>query len=207
MMGYLKNLRRRYIQRKPFLKHTEIVKNVKKDCFILDAGCGQGNLSKMLLEKGCHVVGCDIEKPNFKHKNFTYVKVDLDKKFPFKKRFDVIIFSDVLEHLKNPEKILHMAGKITKTIIVSIPNNHFILYKLFPKLENPSEEYSQHLHHWTLESFKKIIPTDFKITKIKYCSDFPELKWLNYLTQNKFFHQGIIIVLKNHAGFWHHKNA
>ena len=146
------------------------------------------------------VTGCDlIEDSKLKHKNFNYVKVSPGKNnFPFKEKFDYIIFADVIEHLENPKEILNQAFKHTDKCIISIPNLNFFLYKLFPKLENPPIELTPHLHHWTLKSFSKVIPFGVKINRISYVTDFPEFRWANYFPfKNKsFFNQTLVMEIR-----------
>ncbi len=198
----IKKIRRKLINNSKTLpKYFKIAGLIEKDSKVLDFGCWQGDLSRILIErKNAKVIGCDlINKSDFKHKNFKYRKVTKSNNFPFKEKFDYIIFADVLEHLENPQKILGDAFKHTNKCIVSIPNLNFFLYRLFPKLENPPVELTSHLHHWKLSSFKKVLPSNVKIKKIKYCSDFPEFRWTNYFPfKNKsFFNQTLIMELEN----------
>ncbi|MBN2546818.1 MAG: methyltransferase domain-containing protein [Spirochaetes bacterium] len=197
MINFIKNIRRKYIKNaKPLPKYYKIAEIVDNKSKVLDFGCGQGELSKIIIEKkGSKIIGCDlINKPKFKHKNFKYEKITKENNFPFKEKFDYIIFADVLEHLKNPKEILKEAFKHTNKCIISIPNLNFFLYRLFPKLEEPPIELTPHLHHWTLKTFTKILPQGTKIKKIKYCSDFPELRWTHKLfPKNNFFNQTLIM--------------
>jgi O-antigen biosynthesis protein len=97
---------------------------------ILDVGCSAGYLGEYLVTRGHRVTGIDI----------THEAVDIAKKFLtdahcmkveeyFEKhpdrRFDVIIFGDVLEHVTNAEEVLRMsAAALTPNgrVIASIPN-------------------------------------------------------------------------------------
>ncbi len=197
MKSILKKIRRKFINNtRPLPKYYKIAELINQNKKVLDFGCWQGELSKILIEKkNAKITGCDlIEKSTFVHKNFKYIKVTPKNNFPFKEKFDCIIFADVLEHLKNPEKILREAFKHTDRCIVSIPNLNFFLYRLFPKLENPPIELTPHLHHWKLNSFRKILLDNAKINKIKYCTDFPELRWIDQIfPKNSFFNQTLIM--------------
>ncbi len=125
--------------------------------------------------------------------------MNLNRGFLFKKKFDVIIFADVLEHLKEPQKILAQASRYTNKFIISIPNLNFFMYKIYPKLENPPPGESQHLHHWKLKEFLKLLPSNFKIMGKKYCGDFPEFRWTHKLfPKSNFFNQTLILkIVKN----------
>jgi len=191
-----KKIRRSFIKKYTLPKHRKILEIIPEKSKVLDLGCGNCRLSKMLLRKKCRVTGSDISKLKLKIKNLKYIQADLNKKFSFRSKVDVVILSDFLEHLKKTEEVLKKCAMITGKIIVSIPNLDYFLYKIAPQLENPPGDL-EHVHHWTTESFKKIIPVELKIDKIEYCSDFPEFRWINYLLPNKrFFNQTIIMVLK-----------
>lgn len=201
MKKIIKKIRRILInQNNPIPKYYKIAEMLDYNKKVLDFGCWHGNLSKILiLKKYSRVIGCDlIENSNFKDKNFKYIKVTEKDNFPFNESFDYIIFADVLEHLKNPQKFLKKAFNYTNKVIVSIPNLNFFLFRIFPKLENPPEELTPHLNHWNLESFKNILPNNVKIKKIKYCSDFPEFRWTNIFPfKNKsFFNQTLIMEIQ-----------
>lgn len=64
-----------------------------------------------------------IEKLTFEHKNFKYIQINPKRKyFLFKEKFDYVIFADVLEHLKEPKKIMEKISNLTEIMIISIPN-------------------------------------------------------------------------------------
>ena len=199
MIKIIKKIRRKLIDNtKPLPKYFEIANMIEKNKKVLDFGCWQGDLSKIIINiSNAQVVGCDLIKASkFRHKNFKYVKVNPGKdNFPFTSKFDYIVFADVLEHLKNPKEILKQAFNYTDTCIVSIPNLNFFLYQIFPKLENPPVELTPHLNHWKLNSFKNILPNGTKIRQVKYCTDFPEFRWMNYFPfkNRSFFNQTLIM--------------
>lgn len=200
MINSIKNLRRKFIDNtKPLPKYFKIASFLEKNKKVLDFGCWQGDLSKILIkEKNSLVTGCDlIKESKFKDKNFKYIQVTKNKNFPFKEKFDYIIFADVIEHLEDPKEILKEAFKHSNKVIISIPNLNFFLYRIFPKLENPPIELTPHLHHWNLSSFKKVITVGKKIVKVKYCTDFPELRWINKIFPNiSFFNQTLIMEIE-----------
>jgi len=141
-----------------------------------------------------HLQRCRFLVPVLKNKNFEYFQRDLDKGFPFSQKFDMIMFADVLEHLKNPRKILMEASKYTDKFIISIPNLNFFMYRIYPALENPPKGESQHIHHWKPEEFLKLLPKGFRVVNKQYCSDFPEFRWTHVLfPKSSFFNQTLIL--------------
>lgn len=110
----------------------ETIQNLKiKSPKILDIGCGNGNISYQLAMSGCNVTGIDISvdaiayaNQHFKHEKAEY-KVFSVYDLPDDNSFDVIICSEVLEHLPVPENMLFKTKKLLSEngiVIVTVPN-------------------------------------------------------------------------------------
>lgn len=132
---------------KSFLKysygtHSQIVKYVKKNNLILDVGCAQGYLDQYFVQElNCTVYGIEYDAKAAKvAKKFCADVLVGDaeqyltsiNKLPFPiQKFDVILLADVLEHLKEPEKVLQALKKYLKPegiFIISLPNiAHFTI--------------------------------------------------------------------------------
>jgi len=99
---------------------------------ILDLGCGNGAQTKyiMKLVSATEAYGIDIDQTNLKEaeKNgINGLRADLNTdKLPFDDEyFDLIILSEVIEHLLNPDNALEEAYRVLKsggTFIVTTPN-------------------------------------------------------------------------------------
>ncbi len=93
---------------------------------ILDIGCGNGYLLKLIKEILPHstLVGIDVYNTNIKGIKIT--TADINKGFPFRKDyFDLVIMGEVIEHLPDPDFILKDIRRILKkkgTLIISTPN-------------------------------------------------------------------------------------
>ena len=100
---------------------------------ILDVGCSEGILGKRLKERNnTEVIGIEIDKnmAEFAKQRLDRVIIDNADEIDLEKYlrlnyFDCIIFADILEHLKNPWKIVENVKPFLKddgVVIVSIPN-------------------------------------------------------------------------------------
>lgn len=99
---------------------------------VLEFGCATGYFSQMLSEKGCNVTGVEINA-NAAQKAQKYcsqvIVADLDftplSDILSGQTFDVAVFGDVLEHLREPWKILESVRKYINPkgfVVASIPN-------------------------------------------------------------------------------------
>ena len=153
------------------LKYVE-----KKSQNVLDVGCASGANGEYLKRNGIakYVEGIEFDKnlaDEAKLKIDKTIIGDLDDvntlKEVSKMKFDVIILGDILEHTKNPEKILkklsseflHEDG----IVIISLPNFQHIdvLIHIFFKGYFPRNERGifdkTHLRFFTLKNMKELI--------------------------------------------------
>ena len=95
------------LQKKIHIFREAIEKKVKKKYLsILDFGCGNiEDCGRYILNKKDFYLGFDIHKESIDYakKKYKTKKINFTEKIPNKK-FDIIIISEVLEHLNNPEK-------------------------------------------------------------------------------------------------------
>ncbi len=120
--------------------HTQQVIGVPDGSDVLEIGCSTGFISRYLKEKGCTVTGIEIDSADAKKARDicdSVIVADVDKldfkKKLGKKKFDVITFGDVLEHLKTPEKVLEYISDLLKDdgyVLASVPNIGFGYYRL-----------------------------------------------------------------------------
>ena len=97
---------------------------------VLDLGCAGGLLGARLRELGHLVVGVDGDPPpGAEDKLDRLVVADLDAGLPAEAvdegPFDLILAADVLEHLRDPARLLrelHGASSAEATLISSVPN-------------------------------------------------------------------------------------
>lgn len=123
--------RTRIYETKSYGSVNEIVlKHISSGLRVLDVGCGSGLLGEKVKAKGNYVTGIDISRVAIeiaKEKIDEAILLDIEEELPSlpPRSFDVITFSDILEHLYNPLKVLSEYKMLLKEngyIIISVPN-------------------------------------------------------------------------------------
>jgi len=99
---------------------------------ILDVGCGNGKVDGYLRGMGHSVTGMDInDSLKYSAQN---IKVDINVVWPVgDKIFDVIICTDVIEHLYDPVHVLKESLRVLKDggqLILGIPNHFDVRQRL-----------------------------------------------------------------------------
>lgn len=102
---------------------------------VLDVGCNTGILLIPLLERGVDVVGVDIDredvekvKEKLKVKRFPLNRAQIAdaRELPFSTNsFDIVLLSDILEHVGDPKSVAKEAQRVVKRgglIYATVPN-------------------------------------------------------------------------------------
>src|SRR5215216_6066274 len=112
--------------------HALITELVGPDKLVLDVGCAAGNLAEVLAERGCRVTGIEIDPEAARQAEERCERVivgdverlDLGAELD-EESFDVVLFGDVLEHLKDPLRTLDRLKPFLRPegyVVASIPN-------------------------------------------------------------------------------------
>ena len=98
--------------------------------FVLDVGCWDGSKVKELSKKSNYVYGLEIDKSKLEYADPDIKKKlklgDITKNVSFNKKFDWIIFGEVLEHLDQDKKAIKNISKLLKRggkLILTTPNS------------------------------------------------------------------------------------
>jgi ubiquinone/menaquinone biosynthesis C-methylase UbiE len=137
---------------------------------ILDIGCGSGELGRDLKKRGAVVMGVDISEASVRRAQKVLDQVFLlnleADQLPFGgDLFDVVILSEVIEHLFFPEKLIEKLKKFMKPdsfVVITTPN--FLVFSnrikmLFGKFEYAETGFFDrgHIHFFTWESLNKML--------------------------------------------------
>lgn len=154
-------------------QRPEIAELIPGNAFkILDIGCSQGDVGAYIKRTpGREVFGIEIDKEKADKASLKLDRVvvgDVERmEPPFDDGyFDCIIFADVLEHLRDPLKVLLSYKRFLKkdgSFIISIPNVRHIkvVFNLLVKGEwkyEPSGIMDEsHLRYFTLSSSRRLL--------------------------------------------------
>ncbi len=153
--------------------HSQIVRRVPRYAQVLELGCGDGSMSRLLRERcQAHIIGID-QNPDIvwqaqRYCDYVFTE-DLDDPHSLDalegEKFDVITLVDVLEHLVNPEALLKRLKPLLLDegqVLLSIPNIAHASVRL--ELLNGHFDYEKagildttHLKFFTADSLKALL--------------------------------------------------
>lgn len=126
---------------------------------ILDAGCGEGFTMSLLQDEGIRatMTGIDFSDEAIAIARTTTSDLAISKasiyELPFKKSsFDLVICSEVLEHLENPDTAIAEIRRVSKKyILVSVPNEPYFQIANFLRGKYPRTfgNHPEHINHWS----------------------------------------------------------
>ena len=129
---------------------------------VLDIGCGYGYGSNHLAQIADHVTGIDYHTPaiefakeKYRRDNLTYLQHDANEPLPFEDNsFDLIVSSEVLEHIRNQRELLGEIKRVGK-------KGKFVIIKTPQSADGAEDENPHHHHTFTYEEFEKLFKETF----------------------------------------------
>lgn len=139
----------------------------KKVDSILDVGCGEGFTLNRLKEHGIgkKLEGLEYSKDAILLGKKTYPDIKITQgsiyELPYKANsFDLVLCTEVLEHLEEPEKALQELVRVSKKyLVISVPNEPFFMLAQLVRGKNWSRFGNdiEHINHWMMFSFPQFV--------------------------------------------------
>ena len=166
---------RKHTSKNPFQKFLinnfyknllSIIKDLKIDS-VLDVGCGEGfTLNKLHQNRiGEKLEGVDFQEtaieigtklhPDLKLKQGNIYGLEYKDN-----SFDLVMATEVLEHLKDPKKALSEIQRVSsRYVLLSVPNEPFFMIANFLRGKNLSRWGNdiEHIEHWTNNGFQRFV--------------------------------------------------
>lgn len=141
---------------------------------VLEVGCADGFMGEYLIKgKGCRVIGVEIDKEaseKAQKRGLSTVVGDIEaekilSKLKTKGKFQVILCSSAVEHLRDPVHALRAWRSLLEKdgfLIITTPNiGHWSARLKILSGKFPCEKYGifdeNHLHFFTIDSFRKML--------------------------------------------------
>lgn len=134
---------------------------------VLDAGCGEGFITNLLVSNIANIeaVGLEytqeaLEIAQKSNSSIQWMRGDIYQ-LPFEDNaFDIVICTEVLEHLSDPCMAISELKRVCKKyVLLTVPNEpwfcmgNLIAFKNILRLGNPID----HINHWTYRAFQKFL--------------------------------------------------
>ena len=154
---------------------SKFKKHLKGD--ILELGSGLGNITNRLLKNGHNITSTDIDRKYLStlkkiNRNTKFLDIEnLGNKKVYK--YDTIIAINVIEHIKDDEKVFRNSYKLlnSKGIFIVLVPAHKFLFGSYDVLADHKRRYS------ISEMEKKLKKAGFKIREIGYYNKISAIAW------------------------------
>jgi SAM-dependent methyltransferase len=165
-----------------FFRNLVSLISAKKVDSILDVGCGEGFTLNRLKQEGIgkKLEGIEYSDTAIKIGKKIYPNIKIKKgsiyNLPYADNsFDLVLCTEVLEHLEDPAKGLKELARVSKRyLVISVPNEPFFMLAQLLRGKNWSRFGNdiEHINHWTMFSFPKFVKENagvkIKILKRKF---------------------------------------
>lgn len=140
---------------------SDIMRRIGNNLLVLDVGCGDGTIGDLISRMGNYVTSIELPKAAvFAHRRGVSSVLASDAEhLPFSSRsFDVVLASEVVEHLWDPNNFFDEAYRVLEAdgyLILSTPEGRGGLF------------YDSHKHYFTVEGLKQMLEARFAMCKVK----------------------------------------
>lgn len=139
---------------------------------VLDIGCRDGRLAKHILAGGNQVVGFDVDSEALKRcplaMKTEWHDLNDDWQIGYEGQFDVVVASEVIEHIYFPERTVARLATVLKPdgiLIGSVPNAFNIKNRLrlfLAQTQNTPLAEPTHINHFSYKSLKTLLAQHFE---------------------------------------------
>lgn len=174
--NYRKHTHRNPIQRLllgNFFRNLANLTAAKTVDSILDVGCGEGFTLNRLKEKGIgkKLEGIEYSEAAIELGHKTYPDITIKQgniyQLPYEDNsFDLVLCTEVLEHLDKPQVGLKELVRVSKKyLVISVPNEPFFMLAQLVRGKNWSRFGNdiEHINHWTMFNFPRFIKKNVKV--------------------------------------------
>lgn len=150
---------------------------------ILDVGCGEGFTLHRLREKniGEELEGIDFLKTAIEIGKKQYPDLTLKEgsiyDLSYKDNsFDLVLCTEVLEHLVDPQKALRELARVSKKyLLLSVPNEPWFMLANFIRGKNLLRcgNDIEHINHWSSSGFVRFVKKTVKVSVAVKKQPFP----------------------------------
>ena len=192
------------------INYSIITEMIEAEMSVLDVGCGDGTLMKMLQEKGVKVTGIDINQDNTVkclEKGLSVIQGDIDEGlhgYP-DKSYDYVVLNQTLQSTEKPDYVIQEMLRVGKKVLISFPNFAYWkvrFYLLFhgrmPKSEAlPFEWYNTpNIHLMTVNDFFEFCKNrNIKILKSVYLTRNKARSGILVRAITNFFSEEVVFVV------------
>ena len=163
---------------------------------VLDLGCGNGALCKRLHDAGCEVTGVDVSGPGIAVASKAYPQIRFEAlgvydepPAEFLEAFDVVVSTEVVEHLYAPRALPKLIKRVLKpggTAIITTPY-HGYLKNLVLCLANKWDSHHDvfwdhgHIKFWSRSTLTRLFTDEgFEVESFEGLGRMPGL-WMTML--------------------------
>jgi ubiquinone/menaquinone biosynthesis C-methylase UbiE len=144
---------------------------------VLDAGCGEGFILSEFKNRniGSHLEGIDFSEDALDIGRKMFPFLDLKKEdiynLPYEDNsFDLVICTEVMEHLEKPDKVVDEIMRVSKKYcLFSVPNEPLFMISNFLRGKNLARWGNdiEHIQHWSSSAFKATLGEKLNILNVK----------------------------------------
>ena len=134
---------------------------------VLDVGCGEGfTLARLKKEKiGKLYEGIEYDESAIElgiklYPSLRITKGDIYNLSYKSNSFDLVVCTEVLEHLENPKKAYRELIRVSrKYVLLSVPNEPFFTIQRIARFQNILHlgAHPEHIQHWSAPAFTKFV--------------------------------------------------